>query len=156
VMQCCLAPPTPLPFKIKENMHLLPQQPQRQRTEQQTRFLEAFEEEFDVDAALISAGYNPTSKYKVVKSLADEILALTQSYLALHSPGAARQIVDRMETGGLEDPASKAKFEAAKGVLDRVGIGKREIVQHEGEVMHGVVLLPAKTERIIDADFHEA
>ena len=138
-------------------MHLLPQQRRPQElTDQQKLFLELFELDFDVDNALHGAGYSPNYKYKIVKRFSEEILGLTQSYLALHSPNAAKQIVERMKTGGVSDGASKAKFEAAKEVLDRVGIGKKEIVHHEGEVVHGVVLLPAKTEKVIDADFQEA
>ena len=36
------------------------------------------------------------------------------------------------------------RFKSAEAVLDRVGISKKQITEVQGEVVHGIVMLPAK------------
>jgi hypothetical protein len=115
----------------------------RQLTENQQKFLEALfgEAKGNPATARRLAGYAPGISTKdIVSSLKDEILEATRLHLALHAPAAAMGII-----GGLEDPTElgiKEKINAAKDILDRIGIVKTEKVQVEAG--GGIMLLPPK------------
>ena len=115
----------------------------RQLTEKQQKFLDVLFEEARgsmVEAKKL-AGYSPTQHTAgIVESLKDEILERTNMYLAQSAPRAAMAMV-----GALHDPTElgiKEKMQAAKEVMDRVGIIKSEKVQIEAS--GGVMLLPPK------------
>jgi hypothetical protein len=36
------------------------------------------------------------------------------------------------------------RLKTAESVLDRVGLGKKQQIEMEGQVMHGIVMLPSK------------
>lgn len=115
----------------------------RQLTEKQQKFLDVLFEEArgSVVEAKKLAGYSPTQyTASIVESLKDEILERTNMYLAQNGPRAAMAMV-----GALHDPTElgiKEKMQAAKEVMDRIGIIKSEKVQIES--MGGVMLLPPK------------
>jgi hypothetical protein len=87
------------------------------------------------------AGYaDSVSSRAIVNGLKDEILDATRLHLALHAPQAAMSVID-----GINDPTElgiKEKLNAAKDILDRIGIVKTEKVQVEAS--GGVMLLPPK------------
>src|SRR5210317_1884129 len=121
----------------------------RQLTEKQQKFLDVLFEEARgsmVEAKKL-AGYSPTQHTAgIVESLKDEILERTNMYLAQSAPRAAMAMA-----GALIDPTElgiKEKMQAAKEVMDRVGIVKSEKVQVEAT--GGVMLLPPK--RVEDDD----
>jgi hypothetical protein len=115
----------------------------RQLTEKQIKFLEVLFEEAagDVVRAKHLAGYSensPTSE--VIKGLKDEIMERTQLYMARNAPRAAMSLVS-----GMIDPTElglRDKLNAAKDLLDRVGLAKTEKVQVEGG--NGLMILPPK------------
>jgi|TARA_E500000318_G_scaffold76177_1_gene70771 DNA-binding Lrp family transcriptional regulator len=115
----------------------------RQLTEKQQKFLDVLFEEArgSVVEAKKLAGYSPTQyTASIVESLKDEILERTNMYLAQNGPRAAMAMV-----GALHDPTElgiKEKMQAAKEVMDRIGIIKSEKVQIEST--GGVMLLPPK------------
>jgi len=115
----------------------------RQLTEKQQKFLDVLFDEAHgsmVEAKKL-AGYSPTQHTAViVESLKDEILERTNMYLAQSAPRAAMAMV-----GALHDPTElgiKEKMQAAKEVMDRVGIIKSEKIQVESS--GGVMILPPK------------
>lgn len=115
----------------------------RKLTEKQQKFLDVLFEEArgNVVQAKKLAGYSE-SQYtaSIVASLKDEILERTNMYLAQNGPRAAMAMV-----GALNDPTElgiKEKMQAAKEVMDRIGIIKSEKVQIEST--GGVMLLPPK------------
>jgi phage terminase small subunit len=115
----------------------------RQLTEKQQKFLDVLFEEAGgsmVEAKKL-AGYSPTQHTaQIVESLKEEILERTNMYLAQSAPRAAMAMV-----GALHDPTEmgiKEKMQAAKEVMDRVGIIKSEKVQVEAT--GGVMILPPK------------
>jgi phage terminase small subunit len=115
----------------------------RKLTEKQQKFLDVLFEEArgNVVQAKKLAGYSE-SQYtaSIVASLKDEILERTNMYLAQNGPRAAMAMV-----GALNDPTElgiKEKMQAAKEVMDRIGIIKSEKVQVEST--GGVMLLPPK------------
>jgi hypothetical protein len=115
----------------------------RQLTEQQQKFLDVLFKEAGGDPlqAKKLAGYaDAVSTPSVLRSLKEEVLDLTQLYLALNAPKAAFAIIS-----GIEDPTElgiKEKLNAAKDLLDRVGVVKTEKVQVEAGP--GLMILPPK------------
>ena len=115
----------------------------RKLTEKQQKFLDVLFEEAGgslVEASKL-AGYSETQYTgAIVESLKEEILERTNLYLAQSAPRAAMAMV-----GALSDPTElgiKEKMQAAKEVMDRVGIIKAEKVQVEAT--GGVMILPPK------------
>jgi hypothetical protein len=115
----------------------------RQLTEKQQKFLDVLFEEArgSLHEAKKLAGYAPDqSTNLLVISLREEILERTNTYLAQNAPRAAMAMV-----GALIDPTElgiKEKMQAAKEVMDRVGIIKSEKIQVE--TSGGVMILPPK------------
>lgn len=115
----------------------------RQLNEQQQKFLDVLfnEAKGSPHAARKLAGYaEGVTTVRVLQSLKEEVLDLTQLYLALNAPKAAFAII-----GGIDDPTElgiKEKLNAAKDLLDRVGVVKTEKVQIE--TGPGLMILPAK------------
>jgi hypothetical protein len=115
----------------------------RELTERQQKFLEVLFEEAggDVVRAKQLAGYSdnsPTSE--IIKGIREEILERTTLYMARNAPRAAMALV-----GGMVDPTElglRDKLNAAKDLLDRVGLAKTEKVQVEST--NGLMILPPK------------
>ena len=89
------------------------------------------------------AGYSEHSYPKVIKSLKDEIIERAEYYLALHSAKAVKGLVDALDEDGMT-PGANIRMEAAKQILDRVGLVKREKVDINAQVAHGIFILPPK------------
>ncbi len=89
------------------------------------------------------AGYSDSSYPNVVKSLKEIIVEKAESVLALHSPKAVMGLVDALEEDGMT-PAANIRIEAAKQILDRVGIVKKEKIDINAQVAHGIFILPPK------------
>jgi hypothetical protein len=114
-------------------------------TEKQKIFLSALfgEANGEPRAAAEIAGYAPTSYPKVVHGLKDQILERAETVLAAHSPKAALSIANAIDDDG-SIPGASIRMEAAKQVLDRVGLVKREKLDINAKVAHGIFILPAK------------
>jgi hypothetical protein len=65
--------------------------------------------------------------------------------LASYSVKAAHRITEGLDSDG-SVPANQMdmRFKSAEAVLDRVGIGRKQVTEVQGEVIHGIVMLPAK------------
>ena len=123
----------------------------RKLTEKQEKFLDVLFEEARgsfVEAKRL-AGYSDNQHTaQIVEALKDEILDHTNMYLASNAPRAAMSMV-----GAMIDPTElgiKEKMQAAKEVMDRVGIIKSEKVQVESS--GGVMILPPKKSASEDDD----
>jgi phage terminase small subunit len=115
----------------------------KELTEQQRKFLDVLFTEAggDLVAAKKLAGYSETSSTADIRrSLRDEIIEATKEYLSITAAKAAVSL-----GSALNDPTElglKEKLNAAKDILDRVGIIKTEKIQVEAN--NGVMILPAK------------
>ena len=89
------------------------------------------------------AGYAPSSYPKVVKALKDEIMERAEYSLALHSAKAVKGLVDALDEDG-KKPGVNILMEAAKQILDRVGLVKKDKIDINAQVAHGIFILPAK------------
>ena len=111
-------------------------------TEQQQTFLEVLFEQANgsfVEAKKLAnyAESYPTSS--IVRTLQDEIIEATKSFLARSGPKAAISLV-----GVLDDPTElgiKEKIVVAKDILDRIGVSKTEKVEISS---NGIFILPSK------------
>tara|TARA_R100000995_G_C3378871_1_gene75134 strand:+ start:146 stop:541 length:396 start_codon:yes stop_codon:yes gene_type:complete len=91
------------------------------------------------------AGYSEHSYPKVIKSLKDEIIERAEYSLALHSAKAVKGLINALDEDGTA-PGANIRMEAAKQILDRVGLVKREKVDINAQVAHGIFILPPKDE----------
>ena len=133
-------------------MNLLPQTNTRKPalTEKQETFLDTlFANGGDVRAAAQVAGYSEGSVKWLRERLADEIVERTRTMLAGQALRAANRLVDIVNTPQVER-GDELRMKAAEAILNRVGLGKQETINHNVAAVHGVVLLPPKKEVVID------
>jgi len=116
-------------------------------TDSQEKFLDALfgEAKGNPKKAGELAGYSDHSYPKVVRSLKSEIVSRAEGYLATHSAKAATKMVDMLEEDGTT-PHASIRLEAAKQILDRIGIAKKEKIDINMKAIHGLFILPAKDE----------
>ena len=117
----------------------------RNLTESQEKFLNALfgEARGNPKKAGELAGYSEHSYPKVLRNLKQEIVSRAENYLATHSAKAATKMVDMLDEDGTT-PHANIRMEAAKQILDRIGIAKKEKVDINVKAMHGLFILPSK------------
>ena len=76
-------------------------------------------------------------------ALKEEILERAEYSLALNSAKAVKGLVDALDEDG-KTPGVNIRMEAAKQILDRVGLVKKDKIDITGQVAHGIFILPAK------------
>ena len=108
-----------------------------------------FENGGNLTAAAEVAGYSKGSVAWLRDRLADEIVERTRSLLAGHSLKAANKIASLVDNPDIER-GDDLRMKAAESILNRVGLGKQETMNHNVTAVHGVVLLPPKKEVVID------
>ena len=114
-------------------------------TDKQAAFLEALlgEARGNIRAAMDIAGYSKTTATtEVVGPLKEEITERAGMMLAINAPKAAFGIIDV-----LDDPSAlgaRNAISAAREVLDRTGLVKKEQVEVSGNA-GGIFILPPKT-----------
>ena len=120
-------------------------------TDTQEKFLDALfgEARGNPKKAGELAGYSDHSYPKVVRNLKQEIISRAENYLATHSAKAATKMVDMLDEDGTT-PHASIRMEAAKQILDRIGIVRKDQIDINMKSLHGIFILPAKDE--IDKD----
>ena len=122
-------------------MNLVTQEKTKELTDQQKTFLNALFGEANGSPKL--AGYSEHSYPKVVKSLKDEILQRAEEVMASYSPKATMGLVKAMDEDG-SVPGASIRVEAAKQILDRVGLTKKEKLDVNLKSISGIFILPPK------------
>ena len=124
----------------------LPATTKRKLTNKQEKFLdELLSNGGHVKNAVAAAGYKEQSRSWLTRSLLDEIIERTRSMLATSSVKAANRIIEGLdEDGTVPLNQMDMRLKTAESVLDRVGLGKKQQVEVEGQIMHGIVMLPSK------------
>ena len=131
-------------------MNLIQQAPKKQLSDKQESFLTAlFENNGHFNKAAEVAGYSTGSVSWLRDKLAEEIVERTKSLLSGHSLRAANKMVELVDTPVIER-GDDLRLRAAEAILNRVGLGKQETMNHNVQAIHGVVLLPPKKEVVID------
>ena len=116
-------------------------------TDTQEKFLDALFGEAQGNPKLAGeiAGYSEHSYPKVLRNLKDEIVKRAENYLDIHSAKAATKMVNMLEEDGTT-PHASIRMEAAKQILDRIGIVKKDQLDVNMNLKHGMFILPAKDE----------
>ena len=124
----------------------LPATTKRKLTDKQEKFLdELLSNGGHVKNAVAAAGYKEQSRSWLTRSLRDEIIERTRSMLATNSVKAANRIIEGLDADGtIPLNQMDMRLKTAESVLDRVGLGKKQQVEVEGQIMHGIVMLPSK------------
>jgi hypothetical protein len=121
--------------------------PSRKRslTDIQEKFLDVLfgEARGDPRKAGELAGYSGHSYPKVLRNLKSEIITRAENYLATHSAKAATKMVDMLDEDGTT-PHANIRMEAAKQILDRIGIVRKDQIDINMKSLHGIFILPAK------------
>jgi|TARA_B110000208_G_scaffold152179_1_gene183944 hypothetical protein len=113
-------------------------------TEMQEVFLDALTgpARGNIRAAMDAAGYSANTRVsEVVGPLKEEIVERSSTLLALNAPKAAFGII-----GVLDDPSAmgaRNAVSAAREILDRIGLVKREQIQVTGPE-GGIFIMPPK------------
>ena len=120
---------------------------ERSLTSTQEKFLDALfgEARGNPRKAGELAGYSEHSYPKVVRNLKQEIISRAENYLATHSAKAATKMVDMLDEDGTT-PHASIRMEAAKQILDRIGIVRKDQIDINMKSLHGIFILPAKDE----------
>ena len=117
----------------------------RSLTDTQEKFLDVLfgEAKGNLKKAGELAGYSEHSYPKVVRNLKQEIISRAENYLATHSAKAATKMVAMLDEDGTT-PHANIRLEAAKQILDRIGIAKKDQLDINMKALHGIFILPAK------------
>jgi len=118
---------------------------ERSLTNTQEKFLDVLfgEARGNPEKAGELAGYSEHSYPKVVRNLKQEIISRAENYLATHSAKAATKMVDMLDEDGTT-PHANIRMEAAKQILDRIGIVRKDQIDINMKSLHGIFILPAK------------
>ncbi len=114
-------------------------------TDTQEKFLDALfgEAQGNPRRAGELAGYSEHSYPKVLRNLKDEIVKRAENYLAIHSAKAATKMVNMLDEDGTT-PHASIRMEAAKQILDRIGLVKKDQLDVNMSVKHVIFILPGK------------
>ena len=117
----------------------------RNLTDTQEKFLDALfgEAQGNPKKAGELAGYSEHSYPKVLRNLKQEIVSRAENYLAVHSARAATKMVNMLDEDGTT-PHANIRLEAAKQILDRIGVVKKDSLDINMKAAHGIFILPAK------------
>ena len=126
-------------------MNLVTTQKVKKLTEQQNTFLNALFGEANgiPKKAGEIAGYSDHSYPKVVKALKNEIIERAEEVMAAYSSKATMGLVRALDEDG-STPGANIRVEAAKQILDRVGLTKKEKVDINVKSVSGIFILPPK------------
>jgi hypothetical protein len=118
----------------------------KELTIKQENFLTAlFNNGGQVMAAIETAGYSPDSRGWLMRTVKDEIIDRAKNQLAGSSVKAINRLSEGLDADGtLPSGQMDIRMKAAAEILDRAGIGKRQEMDIKGQILHGVVMLPAK------------
>ena len=126
-------------------MDLVSTQRVKELTDQQKSFLTALfgDAKGNPKKAGEIAGYSEHSYPKVIRALKDEIIQRAEEVMASYSPKATMGLVNALEEDG-STPNASIRVEAAKQILDRVGLTKKEKADINVKSVSGIFILPPK------------
>ncbi len=120
-------------------------------TKKQETFLDTlFSNGGNVIEAMEVAKYHPSSRSNLLRSVRNEIIERTRSSLSGAAVKSAKRIEEALDADGtIPTSQMETRMKAATDILDRVGVSKRQEIDIRAEVIHGVVLLPAKKKETV-------
>ena len=117
----------------------------RALTDKQQKFLDILfgEAEGDPKIAMGLAGYTSTKFHDLLESLHDEIIKKAEQFIAMHAPAAAMGLTGIL-LGTDDKPNTNARMEAARQILDRAGIVKKDKIDLTVDSEKGIFIFPSK------------
>ena len=117
----------------------------RKLTVKQQVFLDVLfgEAEGDPKLAMELAGYQTTTFHALLESLHDEIIKNAEQFIAFHAPAAAMGLTSIL-LGQDDKPNTNARMEAARQILDRAGIVKKDKMDITVDSEKGIFIFPMK------------
>ncbi len=117
----------------------------RKLTAKQQLFLDILfaEAEGDPQKAMELAGYIATNFHDLLSSLHDEIIQKAEQFIAFHAPAAAMGLTSIL-LGHDDKPNTNARMEAARQILDRAGIVKKDKMDINIDSEKGIFVFPMK------------
>ena len=117
----------------------------RKLTAKQQLFLDILfaEAEGDPQEAMKLAGYIATNFHDLLASLHDEIIKKAEQFIAFHAPAAAMGLTGIL-LGKDDKPNTNARMEAARQILDRAGIVKKDKMDINIDSKTGIFVFPMK------------
>ena len=117
----------------------------RKLTVKQQVFLDCLfgEAEGDPKKAMELSGYVGTTFHLLLESLHDEIIKKAEQFIAFHAPAAAMGLTGIL-LGTDDKPNTNARMEAARQILDRAGIVKKDKMDINIDSDKGIFIFPAK------------
>jgi len=98
----------------------------------------------NISKATVDSGYSKYSRKWLSKTLRQEIINRCETELATYGPKAVHRLKETMDDDGNNVKTSELRMKAAESVLNRVGLGKKETIEHNVRAIHGIVVLPPK------------
>ena len=124
---------------------IIPSRKKELTTKQETFLSALFNNGGQVMAAIDTAGYSPDSRGWLMRTVKDEIIDRAKNQLAGASVKAINRLSEGLDADGtIPSGQMDIRMKAASEILDRAGISKKQEVNVSGQVLHGVVMLPAK------------
>ncbi len=99
--------------------------------------------------AAIKAGVNPNDVFHALRGIKNALSELAELILVQAAPKAANTVTDLM-TSKEHIPQANIKLEAAKTLLDRAGVVKKEKLEIETNVTGNLFFIPSKKEIPVD------
>ncbi len=114
-------------------------------TDKQQKFLDCLfgEAEGDPKIAMELAHYVSGNFHVLLESLHDEIIQRAEQYIAMHAPAAAMGLTGIL-LGTDDKPNTNARMEAARQILDRAGIVKKDKMDINIDSEKGIFIFPSK------------
>lgn len=112
----------------------------------------------DIRKAMTAAGYSAnTDPYVVLGPMRDLIIEASKDYLMYNAGAAVMNLVGVIEKP--DELGNNIRLKAIETLLDRVGMGKEQKIEHTGTI-NAVLVLPPKdpvklTSEPIEADYSE-
>ena len=99
--------------------------------------------EGDPKKAMELSGYVGTTFHLLLESLHDEIIKKAEQFIAFHAPAAAMGLTGIL-LGTDDKPNTNARMEAARQILDRAGIVKKDKMDINIDSEKGIFIFPSK------------
>lgn len=110
-------------------------------TEQEELFITAMiETKGNARVSASKAGYSENYGFSLARKFHENIIKAAKEVLALHSIQSAYTLTDALDP---ENPVHRDRLEAAKQILDRIGIVKEEKIEVK-TTLPGIMFLPEK------------
>lgn len=116
-------------------------------TDKQQKFLDNLfgEAEGNPLRAMELAGYVSIRFHDLLEALHDEIIKKAEQYIAMHAPAAAMGLAGIL-LGTDDKPNTNARMEAARQILDRAGIVKKDKMDINIDSEKGIFIFPRKAD----------